>query len=205
MADVSSSEDPVPLAVGGEPPDEAEPGPRDEATPRQGVRRLLEWGGLVALALLVALLLRTFVVQSFYIPSTSMAPTLAVRDRVLVNKLAYRFGDPQRGDIVVFESPQASGEVRDLIKRIIGLPGETIEGRGGRIYLDGKPLAEPWLPDGVRTDDFRPVTIGPDHYFVMGDNRVDSRDSRVFGPVSRGALVGEAFVRIWPVNHIGFI
>jgi len=204
-----------------------EPPPEDESdpdTPAEGdagvltadsaaepaahnLRRVAEWVVLIVVALAVAFTLRIFVVQSFYIPSESMTPTLQVGDRVLVNKLAYRFGDPKRGDIVVFEAPPGEGSatVHDLIKRVVGLPGEKIEGRDGDIYVDDRRLEESWLPDGVRSREFGPVRIPDDHYWVLGDNRQGSRDSTFFKSIPRDSIVGEAFVRMWPIPDIGFI
>lgn len=170
-------------------------------------RRTAEWVALVALALGVAVLLRTFVVQSFFIPSESMTPTLQVGDRVLVNKLAYHFGDPARGDVVVFEAPpgEGSAEIRDLIKRVVALPRESVEGRDGAIYVDGERLDEPWLPDGTRSPSFPAHRVPPDHYWVLGDNRDDSRDSRFFQGIPEDSIVGKAFVRIWPLDSLGGI
>lgn len=180
-------------------------GPLARAIPNRSTRRVIEWVILVVLALSAAVLLRTFVVQSFYIPSTSMAPTLKVGDRVLVNKLAYRFGDPARGDVVVFEAPPGEGseKIRDLIKRIIGLPGETIEGKGGHVYINGVLLREPWLPPGIESRTFPAETIPPDRYWVLGDNRFDSRDSTFFKSIPRSSVIGKAFVRIWPLSNFG--
>jgi signal peptidase I len=95
--------------------------------------------------------------------------------------------------------------VKDLIKRVIGLPGETIEGRSGEIYIDGKPLDEPYLPPNVRSKDFAPERIPPDRYWVLGDNRQDSRDSTFFKSIDKGSVIGRAFVRIWPLGDLGFI
>lgn len=172
-----------------------------------GARRALEWAGLIAVALVVALLLRTYVVQSFYIPSTSMAPTLQVGDRVLVNKLSYRFHDPHRGDIVVFRAPPhaTDGSIKDLIKRIVGLPGETIEGRDGRIYINGTVLKEPWLPKDVQSRTFGPEKVDARSYWVLGDNRLDSKDSTFFKSVPRSLIIGRAFIRIWPFASFGFL
>lgn len=168
----------------------------------RSTRRTIEWVALVVLALGVAFLLRTFVVQSFYIPSESMTPTLEVGDRVLVNKLAYRFGEPSRGDIVVFEAPPGEGnpEIKDLIKRVIALPGETIEGRDDGIYIDGQRLDEPWLANGARSRDFGPERVPADRYWVLGDNRLDSRDSTFFKSIPEDTIIGKAFVRIWPLS-----
>ena len=148
-----------------------------------------EWLILVAASLAVALIVRGFLIQAFYIPSESMVPTLVKNDRVLVNKLSYKLHEVHRGDIVVFKAPPgaATAQVKDLIKRVVGLPGETIEGRNGSIYItkpgeeQPKPLDEPYLSPDVRSRDFPPEKIPPDKIYVLGDNRQDSRDSTFFG------------------------
>jgi signal peptidase I len=162
---------------------------------------------VLVIALGVAVLMRTFVVQTFYIPSGSMEPTLNIGDRILVDKLSYHLHAVHRGDIVVFARPP--GEtlepgVNDLVKRVIGLPNENISAQNGQIYINGKPLKEPWLPKGVVTDDFGPVHIPSGYYFVMGDNRGFSSDSRVFGPISGSLIVGRVVLRIWPLSHITY-
>jgi signal peptidase I len=162
---------------------------------------------LVVVALVLALIIRTFVVQAFYIPSESMVPALLTNDRVLVNKLSYHLHDLHRGDIVVFDAPPgaATAQVKDLIKRVIGLPGDTIEGRSGSIFINGKPLDEPYLPPDVRSRDFPPAKVPPKEIWVLGDNRQDSRDSTFFGPITENSVVGRAFVRIWPLNRLGLL
>lgn len=182
----------------------------DEAAPTgsgSALRTVVEWIGLVACALLVAFVVKTFVFQAFYIPSESMVPTLAVGDRVLVNKLADRFGDPNRFDIEVFLAPKGTetAEIKDLVKRVVGMPGETIEGRDGRIYIDGRLLDEPFLPPGTQSRTFGPVEVPPGHYFMLGDNRQFSKDSTYFGPIPRSSMIGRVFVRIWPLSRIGFL
>jgi signal peptidase I len=134
-----------------------------------------------------------------------MEPTLKVGDKVLVNKLSYDFHPVHRGDVIVFKRPanDYSPGIKDLIKRVIGLPGETIEGRGGSIYINGQKLNEPWLPRGTPTSDFTPVVIPAGQYFVMGDNRGDSADSRGFGPIKKNLIVGRAFLLVWPLSRIG--
>lgn len=153
-----------------------------------------------------------------------MVDTLLVNDRVLVNKITYRFGEPQRGDVVVFDQTPNTGESlvgallrnlaesvgartpeADLIKRVIGLPGETIEIRDNTVFIDGVALEESYLEEATRTrwDNREPMLIGEDEYFVMGDNRTRSLDSRRFGPVSREEIVGKAFVIIWPASRWG--
>jgi signal peptidase I len=168
--------------------------------------------------------IKTFLVQPFWIPSESMLPTIEVNDRVMVNKLAYQWGEPQRGDIVVFRDPREEeieesipeAVIRsvleavgirtrgrdDLIKRVVGLPGETVEIRDNQVLISGAPLEESYLTDVFMADE-PPITLGEEEVFVMGDNRNASFDSRRFGPIPMGDLVGEAFVTIWPFSHFG--
>ena len=170
----------------------------------------LEWIILIASALAIALLIKTFLFQAFYIPSESMVPTLQKDDRVLVNKLSYHLHPVHRGDMVVFKAPPGiDPSVKDLVKRVIGLPGETIEGRAdGHVYINGKELQEKWLPPGVRTDPgFAPIKVPPDSYYVLGDNRPNSKDSRYFPShfIRKSDIVGRVFVRIWPLNRIDIL
>jgi signal peptidase I len=179
------------------------------AQPRKGKngRAAMEWGILIVAALLIAIVIRTFVFQAFYIPSESMVPTLKVGDRVLVNKLSYKLHDPRRGDIVVFKAPPAAAtaDIKDLVKRLVGLPGETIEGKNGRIYINGKALSEPYLPKDVKSRTFGPEKVPPDSYFMLGDNRQYSKDSTFFGPIKRNQFIGRVFMRIWPPGRLGFL
>jgi len=171
---------------------------------RSRMRSAIEWIVVLGSAVVVALLLRAFLFQAFFIPSESMESTLRVDDRVLVNKLSYRFGDVERGEVVVFRRPEDQpGEFRDLIKRVIGLPGETIEARGNTILIDGKVLIEPYLTPGEIIDDFGPVVIPEGEYFMMGDNRDNSGDSRVFGTIEEDRLIGRAFFLFWPFDRLG--
>jgi signal peptidase I len=175
-------------------------------------RRALGWVAVLAIAACVALLLRIFVVQTFYVPSVSMSPTLKVGDRIIVNKLAYRLHGVGRGDIIVFRAParvrtECGDDIADLVKRVVGLPGETISDKAGKVYVNGKVLPQPWLPkndSNTRTLPFPPVHIGPNDYFVMGDNRMYSCDSRFWGTVSRSAIIGKVEMRIWPLGRIHF-
>jgi len=166
-----------------------------------------EWLLLVAASLAVALVVRSFLLQSFYIPSESMLPALQKNDRVLVNKLSYRLHDVHRGDIVVFKAPPgaATGEVEHLIKRVVGLPGETVAGRYGSIFINGEPLDEPYLPPNVRSRDFPPEKVPPDMLYVLGDNRQESRDSTFFHAIAEDAVIGRAFVKIWPPDDIALL
>jgi signal peptidase I len=182
----------------------AEPVQETEPVGRSSVRSAVEWVVIVAAALLAALLIKTFLLQAFYIPSDSMNPTLVQRDRVLVNKLSYHFHDVHRGDIVVFKRPpgETDPKIKDLIKRVIALPGETVEGRDGQIMIDGRVLKEPYTAKASPMSDFPARKIPNGHYFVMGDNRGNSKDSRVFGPIAKSLIVGRAFIRVWPISKI---
>ncbi len=170
---------------------------------RRGGRWLIEWAVVLVVAIVVAVGIRTFVVQTFFIPSASMQPTLMVGDRILVDKLSYHLHAVHRGDIVVFATPpgeDAGPDVKDLVKRVIGLPGETISSAGGQVVINGKPLKEPWLVSGTITTGITPQKIPKGEYFVMGDNRSDSQDSRFFGPIHGSLIVGRVVVKIWPVT-----
>lgn len=167
-------------------------------------RNALEWAVVLVGAVLVALLLRASLFQAFFIPSESMEDTLLVDDRVLVNKVSYRLHDIHRGDVVVFTRPDdQQGDIRDLIKRVIALPGETIEARDNVLYIDGQRLDEPYIDGGIETSDFGPTVVPEDEIFVMGDNRDSSFDSRGFGSVEQDRVIGRAFVLFWPVGRIG--
>jgi len=161
---------------------------------------------IIVVAVLVALVVRTYVVKTFYIPSASMEPTLQVGDRIVVDELSYHLHAVHRGDIVVFRRPPAENcgapVVTDLVKRVIGLPGETISARNGRVDIDGRPLAEPWLPRHEYTGPFGPLRVPADDYFMLGDNRGDSCDSRDWGALPAGYLVGHVVLRIWPLSHV---
>jgi signal peptidase I len=180
-----------------------------EATRRRKIRGGLEWVLIVGGALLAAFLIKTFLIQAFFIPSESMVHALEKGDRVLVNKLSYRLHDVHRGDIVVFERPPSEPtdpQIKDLIKRVIGLPGETVSGdQSGHVLINGKQLKEPYLDNGVTTAAFDEYKIPPNHYWVMGDNRSNSKDSRYFQAIDDDLIVGRAFVRVWPVSSIGLL
>jgi signal peptidase I len=179
-----------------------------EAEPAPPVRRkrnsLLEWLIVIAVAMTSALVVRAFVVQQFAVDGTSMMTTLHNGDRVLVNKLSYRLHDPNRGDVVVLETTEGVGQ-RDLIKRVVGLPGETISYENCVLEVDGKVVNEPYLDPGYVTPTscgqaFGDTVIESEHVFVMGDNRGGSKDSRDVGQIAYSDLVGRAFVVIWPMD-----
>ncbi len=163
---------------------------------------------IVAFDLIFAVV-RPLIAEPMRVPSRSMAPTLQVHDRVLTNKLAYDLADPNRGDLVVFESiaPKRNGR---LVKRVVGLPGDTVAIQNGTLLVNGKPPYEPYKKEKYdpakappNTHSFGPATVPKDHVFVMGDNRANSRDSRTFGPVPTKNLVGEPTLRFWPPARLG--
>ena len=195
--------------------------PDEFGSGQRGRGRVIVWAAIAmgALALCIVLLgtvlIRTYVGQAFYIPSPSMAPTLQVGDRIMVDKLSYHFHGVHRGDIVVFKRPPLELQnFPDLVKRVIGLPGESVSTQNGHVYIDGKPLSEPWLPPGPTSytgalpegqhPQFNmpgPVSVPGGQYFVMGDNRTNSEDSRFFGPVPESLIVGRAIAVVWPPNQ----
>ena len=168
-------------------------------------RSAREWIAVIIVALLAAFVIRAAVVQTYFIPSNSMAPTLEVGDRLMVYKLAFRVGQVDRGDLVVFNRPPSieNSQIKDFVKRVVALPGEQIQAINGVIYVDNLPLHEEYLSENSLTVDFEPIDVPKDHIFVMGDNRSNSRDSRSFGPINVDLLVGEVFVRIWPLSNAG--
>ena len=201
----------------------SEPRPADQEERRSFLRELPI---LFIVALAVAIVLKTFVVQAFFIPSGSMEPTLEPGDRVLVQKVVY---GPDRGDVIVFSDPQGRPgpdrgivggfvhwlsstlgierpEHEDFIKRVIGLPGETVELRDGRLFVDGVRIREPYLKGAVDTRDYGPVKVPEGALFVLGDNRLNSNDSRFgLGLVPVDKVVGRAFAIVWPPSRVGWI
>jgi signal peptidase I len=189
--------------------DRSPPGPdRDRVVPAvrgglpPGARAFFDWIVVVGIALLVAILVRTFLLAHFVVDGESMESTLDPGDRVFVNKLSYRLHDPNRGDVVVLHEISGASE-RDLIKRVIALPGEEIEMVSCVVRIDGQLLQEPYLDPTIVTpgrcgSDVSPTVVPDEHVYVMGDNRPGSHDSRALGPVPFEDLVGRAFVVFWP-------
>ena len=204
---------------------DAEPKPQKKRHP--ALSFLGELPGLILMAFALALLIKSTLIQAFWIPTGSMEPTLMPGDRVIVAKVPYYFGDPQRGDIIVFEEPDPAdepdrsvvGEIThwlgqglgfsppdhpDYIKRVIGEPGDTVWARGGNVYVNGVKISEPYLPDHIRTARFPKTKVPEGKLFVMGDNRPNSLDSRFglgFVPIDR--VIGKAVVVIWPFSNVG--
>ena len=181
------------------------------------------------MAVVIVIALRALFVQPFYIPSASMVPQLQINDKIVVSRMSYRLHDPRRGDIVVFDRPPgaaldtgtAVGHVSpfrwvterlglvprtdEFVKRVVALPGETVEGRAGHVYVNGNLLIEPYLHPGLRTEPFAARTVPAGDLWVMGDNRGDSEDSRFFGPIRQRTVVGRAFIKVWPVSAVSFL
>jgi signal peptidase I len=196
----------------------ASPGPGRHVRPPSRSRRwATETFVVVAVAVVIAILMRTFIVATYSIPSGSMEPTLQIGDRILVDKLSYDLHGIGRGNIIVFSTPPdehcAGAPVADLVKRVIGLAGNTISLSNGQVYINGKLLPEPWLPKAVQHE----TTPGPSDepyalqrsykvpkgdVYVMGDNRTLSCDSRYWGPVKTSTIVGQVDVRIWPLTRL---
>ncbi|MEO7428111.1 MAG: signal peptidase I [Acidimicrobiales bacterium] len=189
----------------------------------------MEVPALVVAALVITLLVKGFLAQAFFIPSASMEPQLRKGDRVVVSRTSYRLHDVRRGDVIVFPSPAVPSEReglvarlghdvlesvalrdpgdRELIKRVIGLPGETIEGRDGHVLINGRALVEPYLQPTVITSTFGPTAVPAGHVFVMGDNRTNSHDSRYpdIGTIDVDTIVGRALARVWPPARTAFL
>ena len=160
------------------------------------------WTRDLLIAIGLALVIIVFLYQPVKVEGTSMAPLLSDQERIFINKFVYRFEPIQRGDVVVFWYPVDHS--KSFIKRVIGLPGEKVEIRQGAVYVDGKILPEPYVPAQYEDlSDFGPKTVPADSYFVMGDHRISSNDSRVFGPVASQFIYGRAVFAYWPVDHFG--
>lgn len=159
---------------------------------------------LLVTAVIVAFLLKAFVIQPFWIPTGSMIPTLMPNDRVLAEKISYYFREPRPGDIVVFLPP--NGEKSDYIKRVVAVEGQKIKIEDGKVFVNGKSLKEPYLSDRFdNSGNLQEIVIPDDMVFVMGDNRPNSMDSRVLGPISEEKIVGRAFMIYWPIGRIRFL
>ena len=195
----------------------SEPQPSESAN-SQGLQLIREWVTVLVVALVIAITVRSLILQQFYISGPSMETTMFQDNRVLVNKLSYRLHDIYRGDVVVFDRVTVDGEVvqhDDLIKRVIGLSGETISIKDCQVFIDGKLLPEPYLndydlaqsslDDRCRVPVMEETLIPENHLFVMGDNRPQSFDSRMFGSIEQNLVVGRAFVTIWPLAAARFL
>ena len=152
-------------------------------------------------AVILALIIRFFIFQPFYIPSGSMEPTLLTGDRIIVSKFSYHFREPERGDVIVFKYPR--DPKRAFVKRVVGLGGETVAVSGGQLYINGVLVPEEYVPEGMTYPDFGPVRVPEGKLFMLGDNRANSDDSRVWGFLDEDLIIGKAVAVYWPVSRIG--
>jgi signal peptidase I len=188
-------------------PDKTSPNFASSIEPQQPSsfgRELRVWGRDVAVAMTLALVIIVFLYQPVKVEGTSMAPLLSDQERIFINKFVYRFEPIHRGDVVVFWYPLDTS--KSFIKRVIGLPGDTIDIRAGELYVDGKHIVEPYVPPSYFDDSsYGPYQVPPDEYFVMGDHRDSSNDSRIFGAVQRKFIYGKAVFAYWPFRQFGEI
>jgi signal peptidase I len=176
--------------------------PDRPASPHSLRNEIRVWTRDLLIAIGLALVIIVFLYQPVKVEGTSMAPLLSDQERIFINKFVYRFEPIQRGDVVVFWYPLDRS--KSFIKRVIGLPGESVEIRRGAVYVDDKIIPEPYVPPMYEDlSDFGPVRVPKDSYFVMGDHRISSNDSRVFGPVADRYIYGRAVFAYWPVDHFG--
>jgi signal peptidase I len=180
----------------------AEPAASETTQPPMGWMLLRELVETVVLSLVIFLLIRQ-VVQNYRIESHSMQPNFQEGQFILVNKLAYKLGTPERGEVIVFHNPRNTDE--DYIKRVIGLPGDTVEIRNEQVFINNQPLDEPFAKGAYTDPNFAPVVVAPNQLFVMGDNRGNSQDSRVIGAISEDLVVGQAWLRVWPFSVFGLV
>src|SRR5487761_5219 len=180
------------------------PSPLGPQQPSSFKRELRVWSRDVAVALGLALVIIVFLYQPVKVEGTSMAPLLSDQERIFINKFVYRFVPIHRGDVVVFWYPLDRSQ--SFIKRVIGLPGQTLQIKEGELYVNGKHVAEPYVPENYFDDSsYGPIKIPADEYFVMGDHRNSSDDSRIFGPVPRKYIYGKAVFAYWPFHQFGEI
>ncbi len=195
--------------------------PSADRAPKRRLRVALDYAVTAAVAVALAFLVQAYIVKPYRVPTPSMANTVKAGERVLIDRTVYHYRSIRRGDIVAFQGPQAVNHIV-LLKRVVGLPGDTLSVNGGHLYVNGKLLDEPYLRssrgvvaqtlpatgpggpgDNVPWTLARPYTVPADHYFMMGDNREDSYDSRFWGPIARSDVIGRAFAVYWPPQDVG--
>lgn len=164
-------------------------------------KEVLEWVKSLAIAGVLAIIIHTFLFAVVVVSGPSMEATLHNNERLIMNKLVYNFNDAEHGDIIVFHATEQD----DYIKRVIGLPGDKVEYRNNQLYINDEAVEEPYLADTTYTVDFGPVVVTEDTVFVLGDNRLNSTDSRIIGAISEDKIVGRVNLLIWPLNRIGFV
>ena len=171
------------------------------AKKRSTLYSVLEIVGIVVAAFIIAMLVQAFLFKPFTVHQVSMQNTLIEGDRILINRVVYHFRDPKPGDVIVFRSPVTKGE--DLVKRVVAVGGDSVAVHDGSLYVNGVKKDEPYLKEQNFGGTFLETTIPAGKFFVMGDNRNNSGDSRLFGPITKDSIFGEAFVIYWPPGHWG--
>ena len=167
------------------------------------LKSLFEWIVIIVVAFVLSLVIRNFVIDTRIVPTGSMLPTIQLDDRLIVDRLFYKFDMINRGDIVVFKSTKDMvSEEEDLVKRVIGLPGEEIQIKNGKVFVNGKALYEPYIAEAPAYE-YGPVTVPPNSYFMLGDNRNDSKDSHIWGFVDSDLILGRVWIRYWPLDRFG--
>lgn len=166
------------------------------------MKSLMEWVVIIAVAFVLSIFIRNYVIDTRIVPTGSMLPTIQLQDRLIVDRVFYKFDSFKRGDIVVFQAPDSAQEDLDLVKRLIGLPGEKVEIKNGKVFINDQALNEPYImapPDY----DYGPVTVPKNSYFMLGDNRTASKDSHIWGFLPSDKILGKVWIRYWPMNKFG--
>lgn len=168
------------------------------------LKSLAEWVVIIAIAFVLSIVIRNYLVDTRIVPTGSMIPTIQLQDRLIVDRFFYKHNPIERGDIVVFSAPVAAAEDKDLVKRVIGLPGEKLEIKSGTVFINDRMLAEPYIENPADYD-YGPVDIPDDSFFMLGDNRKYSKDSHVWGYVPAENLLGKVWIRYWPIERLGHL
>ena len=168
------------------------------------LKSLSEWVVIIAIAFVLSIVIRNYLVDTRIVPTGSMIPTIQLQDRLIVDRIFYKYDTIERGDIIVFSAPEAAEEDKDLVKRVIGLPGEKLEIKQGTVFINDKALKEPYVENPADYN-YGPVDIPNNSYFMLGDNRRYSKDSHVWGYVPDENLLGRVWVRYWPLERFGHL
>jgi len=166
------------------------------------MKSLFEWVVIVAIAFVLSMVIRNYLIDTRIVPTGSMLPTIQLQDRLIVDRFFYKCGDIKRGDVIVFEAPESMMKDEDLVKRVIGLPGEKLEVKNGKVYINDRVLDEPYV-EYPADYEFGPVTVPEDSYFMMGDNRPASYDSHRWGALPKDKILGRVWIRYWPLDSLG--
>jgi len=166
------------------------------------IKSLFEWVIIIAVAFLLSLVIRNYLIDTRIVPTGSMLPTIQLQDRLIVDRFFYKYGSIKRGDIIVFTAPEGIPQDEDLVKRVIGLSGEKVQVKNGKVYINDKALNEPYIAEQPNYE-YGPVTVPANSYFMLGDNRNLSRDSHYWGFLAANKILGRVWIRYWPVTHFG--